>query len=223
MKPAEWNKTLKHMGMQWRSHHVLGTPFKMPAGAKPPTDANGNSIKIPPMLNLKDNFQELVDMAAEGGVEYLVCANISLGTAAEIKEAVDILNKANEAAQQAKLKLVYHNHDWEFKAVDGVIPYDVLLQETAIRMELDLAWAIKGGKDPVAMFQQHPGRFPLWHVKDLDESRNNVLPVGKGTIDFRRIFQASSASGLKYYFVEHDMPKDALASIKDSMQYLKSL
>lgn len=223
MKPGEWNKALKEMGMAWRSHHVLGTPFKMPAGAKPPTDANGNPIQIPPMLNLKDNTQELVDMAAEGGVEYLVCANISLGNATEIREAVEILNKANDAAKKAKLKLVYHNHDWEFKPVDGLIPYDVLLKDTGIKMELDLAWAVKGGKDPVEMFKQHPGRFPLWHVKDLDAGRNDVLPVGKGTIDFKRIFQSAAASGMEYYFVEHDMPKDALGSIKDSMLFLKTL
>lgn len=223
MKPAEWSRTLKEMGMAWRAHHVIGTPFKMPAGAKPPVDADGKPIEIPKMANLKDNTQELVDMAAAGGAEYLVCANISLGNAAEIREAVDILNKANEAAKKAKLKLVYHNHDWEFKSVDGVIPYDVLLKDTGIQMELDLAWAVKGGKDPVEMFKQHPGRFPLWHVKDLDAGRETILPVGKGTIDYRRIFQAASASGLQYYFVEHDMPKDAVASIKESMAFLKTL
>jgi hypothetical protein len=223
MKPKAWSQTLRDLGMSWRSHHVLGAPFKMPAGAKPPTDANGNPIQIPPMLNLKDNTQEIVDMAAEGGVEYLVCANIPLGTAAEVRDAVQVLNLAYEAASKAKLKFVYHNHDWEFRDVEGVVPYEVLLKDTPIRMELDLAWAIKGGKDPVELFRKHPGRFPLWHVKDLDESRNKIMPVGKGTIDFRRIFEAARTSGLTYYFVEHDMPPDALASIRESMTFLKTL
>jgi sugar phosphate isomerase/epimerase len=136
---------------------------------------------------------------------------------------VQVLNLAYEAATKAKLKFVYHNHDWEFRDVEGVVPYEVLLKDTPIRMELDLAWAIKGGKDPVELFRKHPGRFPLWHVKDLDESRNKIMPVGKGTIDFRRIFEAAGSSGLAYYFVEHDMPPDALASIKESMTFLKTL
>lgn len=223
MKPREWNKMLKDMGMNWRSHHVIGAPFKLPPGAKMPADANGNPIKIPPMLNLKDNAQELVDTAAEGGVEYLVCANIPISTGDEVKEAVVILNKSAELAKKAKLKFVYHNHDAEFRTVDGLVPYEVFLKETPIKMELDLAWAIKGGQDPVAMFNNYPGRFPLWHVKDLDASRENVMPVGKGTIDFKPIFNAASKSGLDYYFVEHDMPKDAVASIRESMEALKKL
>lgn len=223
MKPREWNKMLKDMGMNWRSHHVIGAPFKLPPGAKMPADANGNPIKIPPMLNLKDNAQELVDTAAEGGVEYLVCANIPISTGDEVKEAVVILNKSSELAKKAKLKFVYHNHDAEFRTVDGLVPYEVFLKETPIKMELDLAWAIKGGQDPVAMFTKYPGRFPLWHVKDLDASRENVMPVGKGTIDFKPIFNAASKSGLNYYFVEHDMPKDAVASIRESMEALKKL
>jgi sugar phosphate isomerase/epimerase len=90
-------------------------------------------------------------------------------------------------------------------------------------MELDLAWAIKGDKDPVELFKQHPGRFPLWHVKDLDAKRETVLPVGEGTIDFKRIFAAAETSGMKHFFVEHDMPKDAMASITSSFAYLNKL
>jgi sugar phosphate isomerase/epimerase len=82
---------------------------------------------------------------------------------------------------------------------------------------------VKGGADPVALFQKHPGRFPLWHVKDLDAKRETVLPVGRGTIDYERIFKAASASGMQYYFVEHDMPADAFASIKESISHLKGM
>jgi sugar phosphate isomerase/epimerase len=60
-------------------------------------------------------------------------------------------------------------------------------------------------------------------VKDLDATHTNIMPVGKGTINFKPIFDAASKSGLEYYFVEHDMPKDALASIKESMETLKKL
>ena len=223
MKPKEFAKLLKDMGMSWKSHHVLGAPFKMPPGAKMPTGADGKPITIPPMKNLRDNMQELVDEAAEGGVDYLVCANTPITTLDEIRSSIDVLNKTDEACKKAKIGFAYHNHDAEFRAVEGQIPYELFLSQTKMQMELDLAWATKGGKDPVELFKQNPGRFPLWHVKDLDAKREVILPVGEGTIDYKRIFDAASTSGMKHFFVEHDMPKDAMASITSSFNYLSKM
>jgi sugar phosphate isomerase/epimerase len=223
MKPKEFAKFLKDNGMKWKSHHVLGAPFKMPANAKPPVDADGKPITIPPMKNLRDNMQELIDELAEGEVEYMVCANTPIGTLDEIKSSIEVLNKADEACKKAKVKFAYHNHDAEFRPVEEQIPYEMFLLQTKMQMELDLAWATKGGKDPVELFKQNPGRFPLWHVKDLDKEFKTILPVGEGTIDFKRIFAAADESGMKHFFVEHDMPKDALASITSSYNYLSKL
>ena len=226
MKPKEFAAMLKDMGMSWKAHHVLGAPFKLPPGAKLPTGPDGKPITIPPMKNLRDNYQELVDDAAEGGIDFLVCANTPITNLEEIKSSIAVLNKTAEAAKKAGLQFAYHNHDAEFRTVDGVVPYDLFLSETdsqLVKMELDLAWATKGDADPVALFEKHPGRFPLWHVKDLDAERKTVLPVGDGTIDFKRIFKAASTAGLKYYFVEHDMPTDPFASVKESIQNLKKI
>ncbi len=223
MTPKEFAALLKDMGMNWKSHHVLGAPFKMPAGAKMPVGADGKPIVIPPMRNLRDNMQELVDEAGEGGVPYLVCASTAISTLDEVKASIETLNKTDEACKKAGVAFAYHNHDAEFRPVEGQIPYEMFLSQTKMQMELDLAWATKGGKDPVELFKAHPGRFPLWHVKDLDASKENVLPVGEGTIDYKRIFDASESSGMKHFFVEHDMPKDALASIKSSYQYLTKM
>src|SRR5436190_3934329 len=223
MKPKEFASFLAGIGMSWKSHHVLGAPFTMPPGAKMPTGPDGKPITIPPMRNLRDNMQELVDEAATGGIEYLVCANTPIGTLDEIKSSIEVLNKTNEACKKAGIGFAYHNHDAEFRAVEGQIPYELFLQQTTMQMELDLAWATKGGKDPVDLFKAYPGRFPLWHVKDLDAKREIILPVGEGTIDFKRIFDAASTSGMKHFFVEHDMPKDALASITSSYNYLSKM
>ncbi len=223
MKPKEFAKFLNNLGLTWNSHHVLGAPFKMPPGAKMPTGPDGKPITIPPMRNLKENMQQLVDEAAEGGVEYLVCANTPINTLDDIKSSIEVLNKTDEACKKAKIGFAYHNHDAEFRAVEGQIPYDMFLSQTKMQMELDLAWATKGGKDPVELFKQNPGRFPLWHVKDLDAKREVIMPVGEGTIDYKRIFDAASVSGMKHFFVEHDMPKDALASITSSYNYLSKM
>lgn len=226
MPPKEFAKMLHGLGLSWKSHHVLGAPFKLPPNAKMPLDADGKPMTIPPMKNLRDNFQQLVDEAAEGGVEYLVCANTPIGSLEEIKSSIAVINRSAEAANKAGLKFAYHNHDAEFANVDGVIPYHLLVSETNpdhVKMELDLAWAIKGGADPVELFQKHPGRFPLWHVKDLDADRKIIKPVGEGTINFRRIFQNAQQAGMQYYFIEHDMPADPYASITTSIKNLKHL
>lgn len=226
MKPKDFASTLKSMGMSWKSHHVLGAPFKLPPGAKMPTGADGKPITIPTMLNLRDNYQQLVDEAAEGGVEYLVCANTPINTMDDIKSSIAVLNKTGAAAKKAGLRFAYHNHDAEFRTVEGKIPYDLFLSETdadVVKMELDLAWVVKGGTDPVELFKKHQGRFPSWHVKDLDKERNSVLPLGEGTIDFKPIFQAASTAGMKYIFIEHDMPADPFKSIETSIKNLKQL
>ena len=220
MKSKDFAKFLNDNGMMWKAHHTLGAPFKRPANATPPTGPDGKPITIPPMKNLRDNMQEIINEVAEGGVEYLVCANTPIGTLDEVKASIEVLNKTDEACKKAGVNFAYHNHDAEFRAVEGQIPYELFLSQTKMQMELDLAWATKGGKDPVELFKQHPGRFPLWHVKDLDKEMKTVMPVGEGTIDFKRIFDASVTAGLKHFFVEHDMPKDPLASITSSYNYL---
>ena len=226
MKPKEFAAVTKDLGLAWKAHHVIGAPFKMPPGAKMPTGADGKPMVIPPMKNLKDNMQELVDQATEGGIPYLVCANIPTGTLDEIKNSIEILNKTGEACKKAKITFAYHNHDMEFKTVEGKIPYHLLLSETSgdnMKMELDLCWVTKAGVDPVELFKQHPGRFPLWHVKDIDKDMTGPQPVGTGIVDFKRIFANAEIAGMKDFFVEHDMPKDPYASITTSYNNLQKI
>lgn len=225
MKPKEFAKLVKDSGMSWQSHHVLGAPFKMPANAKPMLDAKGQPIKFPPMHNLKENRQQLVDEAAEGGVAYLVCANIPTHTTDEITDAIAILNDTGEACKKAGITLCYHNHTEEFEKLGSTTAYHFFLKDLHpdIKMELDLCWATKAGVDPVALFKAHPGRFPLWHVKDLDQKHEGPAPVGTGVVDFKRIFANAATAGMKHFFVEHDMPKDAFASITTSYNNLTKI
>jgi len=224
MSAKDFASLLKDNGLSWKSHHVLGAPFKMPAGAKPPAGADGKPITIPPMKNLKENMQELVDGVAEGGVNYLVCANIPLNTADEIKEAVDILGKTGEACKKAEITLAYHNHEAEFKNIDGQVPYNVLLTQLKpdiLSMELDLGWASHSGNDPVELFKKYPGRFPLWHVKDIDKQSGKPVELGAGFIDFKRIFDNVSTAGMRHFFIEQDGAPKPFENIANSLAYLK--
>ena len=224
MKPKEFARMVSDVGLSWQSHHVGGAPFKLPPGAKPPVDASGKPIVFPPMKNLKENHQEIVDEAAEGGVNYLVCASIPLSTLDEIKEAIDILTRTGEACKKAKITLAYHNHTHEFEKVDGEMPYDLLLSQTnadILKMELDLGWATKAGVDPVALFTKSPGRFPLWHVKDINKDTKNPTEVGNGYVDFKRIFENEKIAGMKHFFVEQDNAPQPLENIATSFNNLK--
>lgn len=227
MKPKEFASLCKEIGLSWKSHHVLGAPFKLPKGYKMPNGPDGKPMTIPPhMLNLKEDMQKLVDDAAEGGISYLVCANIPTGTLDEIKESCEILNKTGEACKKANIQFCYHNHDMEFKEVEGKVPYHIMLSDTdknLVKMELDLAWATKAGIKPVELFKAHPGRFPLLHVKDISSDFKTLLPVGEGVVDFKDVFANVKIAGAKHYFVEHDMPKDAFASIATSYKNLRAM
>ena len=91
-----------------------------------------------------------------------------------------------------------------------------------LTMELDSGWAVKPGDDPVALFRRHPGRFGLWHVKDIDKNMQPV-PLGQGVIDYRPVFAAANTAGMRHYYVEQDFPADPMASIATSMHYLKRI
>lgn len=218
LKPKEFAQVAKDLGLSWRSHHVMGTPFVPPPDVKVPDG-------FQKMRSLKDNYQELVDEAAEGGVKYLVCASIDIKTGDAVKSSIEILNKTGEACKKAGLTLAYHNHDGEFKTVDGIVPYDLFLSQLTkdIKMELDLAWVSKAGVDPVELFKKNPGRFPLWHVKDFDKEYKTLQPVGSGVIDFKRIFDNAKLAGLDLPIVEHDMPPNAMESITSSIKYLNGI
>lgn len=234
-KPKEFAAMVKDMGMHWRSHHVMGAPFDMARmQARQGTTQDTARARqmaerfkfLATMPTLKNDYQKLADEAAEGGISYLVCASIPVGTLDEIKTAVDVFNKAGEACKKNGLQFAYHNHTTEFDQVEGVRPFDYILSNTnkeLVKMELDLAWATKANQDPLELFKQHPGRFPLWHVKDLDKNTKNPTEVGSGYIDFKRIFDHAKNSGMKYFFVEQDAAPQPLQNVTVSYNNLKKM
>jgi len=234
-KPKEFAAMVKDAGMTWRSAHVGGAQITIEQIMKMAKTAQDSAKiqkmaegfkKMPKQLNLKDNYQELADDAAEGGLSYLVCSFIPVDTLDEIKTAVDVFSKAGEACKKVGVQFAYHNHTTEFDNVEGHRPFDYILDNTdkdLVKMELDLAWATKANQDPVALFKTHPGRFPLWHAKDLNKTTKEPEEVGAGTIDFKRIFDNAKESGMKYFFVEQDGAPQPLQNVANSYNYLSKL
>ncbi len=226
MQPKAFKDLLSGLGMRWISHHVIGAPFKMPANAKPILDASGKPMAFPKMRNLRDNMQELVDEVADAGVPWLVCANTPFETKEDLDQSIETLNKTGTACKKAGISLAYHNHDKEFERQDGRVIYDTMLEHldpSLVKMELDLCWVTKAGVDPVDLFKKHPGRFPLWHVKDLSADKKGPVPVGEGIVDFVPVFAHAKTAGMQHFFVEHDMPADAYASITTSYKNVEKI
>lgn len=143
------------------------------------------------------------------------------------KAIADALNKAGQISQDSGVRLAYHNHDFEFLNADGQNGFDILAANTdpkLVSFELDLYWATKAGRDPLSLFAQYPGRFTMWHVKDMDNTeKKSFTEVGNGVIDFAAIFKQQKQSGLQYFFVEQDIcPGSPFDSIEKSITYLKS-
>lgn len=174
-------------------------------------------------------WDKAVDDAATVGIKYMVCAWLSpaeRGGVDHYKKLAADCNKAAETCKKAGIQFCYHNHDFEFEKENGQYKYDVLLNETdknLVKMEVDLYWVNKAGVDPVALFNQHPGRFPLWHVKDMDNTpEHSFTEVGSGVIDFKKIFKSAGKAGMKYFFVEQDKcPGSPFDSITKSITYIK--
>lgn len=215
-KPREFANLVKDMGMTWRSAHVGGMPFTMSSLMKLATSAKDSAQiqkyapfieKMPKTANLQDNTQQLADEAAEGGLEYLVCAAIPTKTMDDVKIAVDVFGKAGEACKKAGVQFAFHNHTFEFMPINGIVPYDYIMQNTdkdLVKSEVDLGWATAAGQNPVELFKKYRGRIPLWHVKDIDKTTKEPTEIGSGYIDFKPIFDARNISGMKYFFIEQD-------------------
>lgn len=201
LSASEMKKACKDLGMTLRSGHV----------------------------HIDDKWQQTMNEAAESGQEYLICSTMVLRgqTVDNYKRVADAFNKAGEECKKLKLKFGYHNHEYEFESEGGQVLYDVLLKNTdpnLVHMELDLGWVVAAGKDPLEYFKNFPGRFPLWHLKDMDLVKKSSVEFGKGGLDVKAMLKAGKQSGLRYLFVEQEeYTSTPLESMKYNMEYLKKL
>ncbi len=146
----------------------------------------------------------------------------------ELKKTCEALNKAGEVAKKHNMRMGYHNHAFEFDKVEDQVIFDVMLGEldpALVTMEMDIYWVVRAGHDPEKYFTKYPGRFELWHVKDMDKADGEKnADVGTGSIDFKKLFTKAQQSGLKNFFVEQESyPSTPMESTKKSIDYLKTI
>jgi sugar phosphate isomerase/epimerase len=201
LQPKEIKKVLGDLGMTLRSGHV----------------------------HIDEAWQQSIDAAAEAGQEYLICSTMpSEGQTVEnYTRVADTFSKAGEDCKKSNIIFGYHNHDYEFEKENGQVLYDVLLQKTdpsLVKMELDLGWVFVTGNDPLAYFEKYPGRFPLWHLKDMDKAKKQSTEFGKGQLNIKGMLENAKKSGMKYFFVEQEeYTNNAFESLQQDYDYLMRL
>lgn len=181
---------------------------------------------------MSNNWEGFCEDNVKMGAKSVVCGYFEEGerqTIDDYKWIADLFNKCGEVAKSYGLTFAHHNHDFEFHPIDGKVPYDILLEETdpeVVKFEMDHYWVKKGNSDAFKYFEKYPGRFPVWHIKDMDDTPAKFFTeVGSGIIDWTEVFKAGELAGLEYFYVEQDEFKSLkpLESVKQSHNYLKNL
>ena len=181
---------------------------------------------------LTDEIEQTIADAKALGHRYLILPWIGeeYRTVDGWRRAAELLNRAGARCRAVGLRLGYHNHDFEFLPVGGgeAAPptgYDLLLRHTdpkLVMFELDLFWIRKGGRDALAYFAEHRGRFRAVHIKDM-AADGAMVDVGQGVMDWKALLNAARRAGVKHFFAEHDEATDQLAFARASADYLKTL
>ena len=201
LTPKEMKQVCKDLGMTLRSGHV----------------------------HMDENWEDTMQQAVDSGQDYLIVSTMpSEGqTIDNYKKVAEAFNKAGKQCKDRGLKFGYHNHNYEFDKVDGKVLYDVLLDNTdadLVHMELDLGWVVASGNDPMDYFNRYEGRFPLWHLKDMDLAKKESTEFGKGSLPLEDILDHKKESGLKYIFIEQEEYADnPFDSMQYNLDYLKQM
>lgn len=196
------------------------------------------------VVNPKDaamsDFLRIVEAAKKIGLSHLVIPYLQDGnrkTLDDYKKVAENANKAADIADQAGIRLSYHNHNFEFEPKDGgKSGYDIFIEDFSPKMmfEIDVFWVKAAGIEPVELIKKLSGRVSQLHLKDLKDGIKvpnyaSGLPadafqeLGDGIIPMEPILVAAKAAGVVHCHVEQDQSPDAMASIAQSIAYLAKL
>ncbi|MCD8101160.1 MAG: sugar phosphate isomerase/epimerase [Alistipes sp.] len=180
--PAEFRAIVEDLGMSVSSAH-LGHPY----------DAENEQ-------EVMDWWDLALDTQVAAGCRYAIMPSFPIGdTLDDIKLYADYWNRVGEMANGKGIRFGFHNHNREFEQRDGHVIMDYLIENTdpdKVFYELDVYWAQVGGTDPVAYIEKWGSRIPVLHIKD------ESIIGESGNLDFKAIFDAAYAQGMKDYYVE---------------------
>ena len=177
---------------------------------------------------IERNAAQVFDDARVVGHEYITVPFLmpdQRRTLDDFRRIATRLNQAGRAASEAGFKLAYHNHDFELKPIDGMVPLDVMMAATdpmLVSFQIDVYWVTNAGGSPIDWLERHGDRISMLHLKDSGPAPElQIREVGAGTIDFAAIL--ARARNVRHFFVEQDRSADPIASIRASYRYLAGL
>jgi sugar phosphate isomerase/epimerase len=181
--------------------------------------------------SLYRGWERFCDAAATLGARYITLAYIAPEEAVTLRdwhELAAVFNRCARAAADRGLTFCYHNHEAEFVAMDGTVPYDLVLAETdpaLVKMQIDVYWLVRGGRAPVDELRRLAGRVATLHLKDMDATPGRgITTVGKGTIDFVAVLRAAIDTGIGHWYVEEDAPASpGIDAVRSAYAYLTRL
>jgi len=184
-------------------------------------------------------LEDKLDFAHELGLKYYVCPMLppeQWTSLSGFSKAADLFNRVGTAAKARGMEMVFHNHCYEFRPIDGTNGFTHLMKHTdpaLVKLELDIYWLEQGGQDPMVILKSHSDRVRLIHMKDRlagAQTSYNMTPpqyfteLGKGTIDWPAILKQARAEGVQYAFVDQDDTKLPIPeSMATSRAYLRKL
>lgn len=182
------------------------------------------------LAQLRENLQQSVETAQAVGHKLVICPSVDKDqreTLDQFRRHIEVINQAAEAFHRAGIAFGYHNHDYEFRPIDGQLPYDLILSQTdpeRVRLELDIYWLVRAGQDPVATIERHGKRVVALHVKDMAVDSEAFAAVGHGRIDYPPVLRAAQRAGVEHFFVEQDRCEGSpLEQVALSYGYLSGL
>ena len=177
-----------------------------------------------------DNLDRQFAAAATIGHKYIVLASIDAErpTLDDYRRWADRLNEAGKLARSHDLWIAFHDEPNDFPLIDGMVPYDVLVERTdpsVVRLQLDTGNAAIGGRDPLDLMKRYGSRYWLFHIKDA--VRLGAQPdteLGKGVVDFKRLLASIDDIDDKFLYVEQESyPGAPLDSARRDYEYISRL
>ncbi len=173
--------------------------------------------------------QKAIELNQILGTRFIVMSSTGreLTTADEWKKVAETLNTANERMASSGLHAGYHNHDAEWKPVEGQKPMEILAKNTdkSIMLQLDVGTCVEAGSDPVAWIEQNPGRIRSLHLKDWAPQQGYKVLFGEGVCPWTKIFEAAETKGgVEYYLIEQEGSRyPELETVKRCLANYKTL
>ena len=211
--------------------------------------ATAYGLRIPSMhtdLDTLENHMPALGAAARAmGATYVTLPAIpedQRKTLDDYKRMADRFNAIGKAAQGEGIGFAYHNHGYGLQATNDGVPFELMIEATdpqTVFLEMDIFWTTAGRANPVEYLRKYRGRYRMMHLKDMKELQHfagdggdagqwmalfpNMASAGAGVLDLEAVVSAALETGVEHFFVEQDMVAHPETTLKDSLDYLKSL